>query len=127
MSPPSAALPFCPCRQGVALCASYVQAGQARLSPWLRPCTVDLLDRTLHGLGHTGFPLSQNCRIGPELIEGHPLEFFMSAELGEHGAAAHDEQAAHDHVGRRHDDDDRSLGESSAEVSGADEAVIELA
>ncbi len=36
----------------------------------LRPGAVDLLDRAFHGLGRTGFPLSQNCRIGPELIEG---------------------------------------------------------
>src|SRR5690606_30289240 len=126
ISPPSAALPLCPCRQGVALCASYVQAGQARLPPWLRPRAVDLLDRTFHGLGHTGFPLSQPRGFGPELIEGHPLEFFMPAELGEHRAAAHDEQAAPGQVGRHHDDDDGALGKTAAEISGADEPVIEL-
>src|SRR5687768_2363826 len=100
ISPPCVALPSCPCRQGVALCASCVQAGQARLSPWLRPRAIDLLDRPLHGLGHTGFPLSQYPGIGPELIEGFPLELLMSAEFGEDGAAAHDQETAHDQVGR---------------------------
>src|SRR5690242_5190900 len=123
--------PYDPCRSFPAgrrrrLSPCYVQAGQARLLPRLRPRAVDLLDRPFHGLGHTGFPLPHDRRVGPESIEGDALEFFMSLELGQYRTAAHDHHAAHDEV-RRHDDQrDRALGQPSAEIARADEAVLEL-
>src|SRR3954470_14668084 len=64
ISPPYAARRLIPAGARRPLGPCYVQAGQARLLPRLRPCFVDLFDRPFHGLGHTGFPLPHDRRVG---------------------------------------------------------------